>query len=264
MVLAHYKRGPTNQAKKTSLDHGLMNSLELEAIDIWKSYKKMNVLRNLSIQIMAGQSIGLIGPNGAGKTTFFHILAGLVSADRGEIFLNERNISTLSSESRAKLRITYLPQETSLFQGLSAEDNLKAILELHCPKEKRNQKCRKLLEEFSLTELRKRKARLLSGGEKQRLEIARALCCNPKFILLDEPLAGVDPIAVSAIENLIMKLKKQQIGVLISDHNIYELLKFVDKTYVMYKGEIIASGTPKHIAKNQLVRRYYLGKRFRI
>ncbi len=242
----------------------LPKSRMLEACGIWKSYKKLNVLQDLSVQVKEGESVGLIGPNGAGKTTFFYILAGLISADKGQVFLNKKDISSLSSEKRAGLRITYIPQETSLFQGLSVEDNLKSILELHHPKEEHQKRMNALLEDFSLSELRRRKAQLLSGGEKQRLEIARALCCNPQFMLLDEPLAGVDPIAVSEIETLISKLKKRRIGILISDHNIYELLRFVDKTYVMYKGAVIASGTPKHIAKNPLVRRYYLGNKFRI
>ncbi len=250
----------TKISSKTS---GAENRM-LEARAIWKSYQKLNVLQDLSIQVREGESVGLIGPNGAGKTTFFYILAGLISADKGRVFLNKKDISSLSSEKRADLRITYIPQETSLFQGLSVEDNLKSILELHHKKHERNEILNTLLEDFSLVELRSRKAQLLSGGEKQRLEIARALCCNPQFMLLDEPLAGIDPIAVSEIETLISKLKKRGIGILISDHNIYELLKFIDKTYVMYKGTIIAAGTPKQIAKNPLVRRYYLGNRFRI
>ena len=259
------KQGSSNQGlARSEGEKNLPKNRILEARGIWKSYRKLNVLQDLSLQVRAGESVGLIGPNGAGKTTFFYILAGLISADKGKVFLNGKDISSFSSEKRAELRITYIPQETSLFQGLSAEDNLKAILELHHPKRARKERLDELLADFSLTEIRNRKAQLLSGGEKQRLEIARALCCNPQFMLLDEPLAGVDPIAVSEIEAMITKLKKKKIGILISDHNIYELLKFVDKTYVMYKGALIATGAPKQIAKNPLVRQYYLGKRFRL
>ena len=236
----------------------------LEARAVGKSYGELSVLQDLSLSVSTGESVGLIGPNGAGKTTFFYILAGLARADKGSILLDGKDITAAGSAERARLRITYLPQEPSLFQGLSAEENLEAILELHYPKTERVARCRRLLEDFALTEVRTRKARMLSGGEQQRLEIARALCCNPRFMLLDEPLAGVDPIAVAEIERMIKNLKRRGIGILISDHNIYELLQFVDKTCVMYEGSIMASGSPKRIAKNPLVRRYYLGERFRI
>ncbi len=236
----------------------------LEAREVGKSYGELRVLHDLSLSVATGESVGLIGPNGAGKTTFFYILAGLARADRGSILLDGADITSAGSAARTRLRITYLPQEPSLFQGLSAQDNLEAILELHCPKAERAAQRRQLLEDFSLTEVRTRQARMLSGGEQQRLEIARALCCNPRFMLLDEPLAGVDPIAVADIERMVKRLKRRGIGILISDHNIYELLRFVDKTCVMYQGSIMASGTPKRVAKNPLVRRYYLGERFRI
>ena len=236
----------------------------LEARAVGKSYGELSVLRDLSLRVATGESVGLIGPNGAGKTTFFYILAGLARADEGSILLDGKDITAAGSAERSRLRITYLPQEPSLFQGLSAQDNLEAILELHCPKQERDARRRSLLEDFSLTDVRTRQARMLSGGEQQRLEIARALCCNPRFMLLDEPLAGVDPIAVADIERMVKKLKRRGIGILISDHNIYELLRFVDTTCVMYQGSIIASGSPKRVAKNPLVRRYYLGERFRL
>ncbi len=236
----------------------------LEARGVGKSYGELNVLRDLSLSVATGESVGLIGPNGAGKTTFFYILAGLARADKGSILLDGKDITAAGSAERTRLRITYLPQEPSLFQGLSAQDNLEAILQLHCPKSQRDARRSSLLEDFSLTEVRTRQARMLSGGEQQRLEIARALCCNPRFMLLDEPLAGVDPIAIADIERMIKKLKRRGIGILISDHNIYELLRFVDKTCVMYQGSVMASGSPKRVAKNPLVRQYYLGERFRI
>ena len=170
----------------------------LEAREVGKSYGELRVLHDLSLSVATGESVGLIGPNGAGKTTFFYILAGLARADRGSILLDGADITSAGSAARTRLRITYLPQEPSLFQGLSAQDNLEAILELHCPKAERAAQRRQLLEDFSLTEVRTRQARMLSGGEQQRLEIARALCCNPRFMLLDEPLAGVAPIACSS------------------------------------------------------------------
>ena len=233
--------------------------------NLGKSYKKRPVLRDVSIEVHRGEVVALLGPNGAGKTTCFYTIAGLVSPDSGTVFLDGRDITLLPMYRRAKLGIGYLPQEASIFRGLSVEDNIRAILELSIRDQaKRVQMLDELLAEFSITHLRRAPSISLSGGERRRVEIARCLANQPNFVLLDEPFAGVDPIAVGEIRTLVSHLKRRGIGVLITDHNVRETLEIVDRAYILHDGTVIKSGSPEEVVADKDVRRVYLGDRFTI
>ncbi len=228
-----------------------------------KAFRRREVVRGVDLEVRAGEIVGLLGPNGAGKTTTFYLIAGLIRPDAGEVFLNEEEITRLSLAERAKRGMTYLPQERSLFRDLTVEKNLLAVLEVagFRGKEKEERK-RRLLEEFDLVALADHSARTLSGGEARRVEIARAVAIEPDFILLDEPFAGVDPMIVGQLQLLLRELRQKGMGVLISDHNVRETLKICDRAYIMYEGEILASGSPEFIAENKAVREAYLGLDF--
>jgi lipopolysaccharide export system ATP-binding protein len=228
-----------------------------------KSFKRRPVLRNVNVSVQRGEAVGLLGPNGAGKTTCFYIITGLIAADTGIVSLDGRDITDLPMYRRARLGIGYLPQEASIFRGLTVEQNIRAILEIAEPApEMRNSKLETLMAEFSITHLRRAPAMALSGGERRRCEIARALATQPHFILLDEPLAGIDPIAVAEIRDLVGHLKDRGIGVLITDHNVREALDIVDRAYILHEGQVLMQGKPAEIVNNVDVRRVYLGDRF--
>jgi lipopolysaccharide export system ATP-binding protein len=235
----------------------------LKAENIGKSYASRKVVRNVSIEVSQGEIVGLLGPNGAGKTTIFYMLIGLVEPDYGAISINEDDVTHLPIYRRAKLGLGYLPQEPSIFRGLNVEDNIRAILEVNLPdKEAQDSKLEELLGDFSITHLRKAPSLSLSGGERRRLEIARALAANPKFILLDEPLAGIDPIAINDIRELIIKLKSRGIGVIITDHNVREALSVIDRGYIIYDGLVLMQGSSQEIVANEQVKKVYLGEQF--
>ncbi|MBP5399275.1 MAG: LPS export ABC transporter ATP-binding protein [Alphaproteobacteria bacterium] len=235
----------------------------LEVFNIGKKYKNRPVLRNVSLKVRRGEAVGLLGPNGAGKTTCFYCVMGLITPDYGDVHINGQDITDMPMYKRAKMGIGYLPQEASIFRSLSVEDNIKAILELVVENEdKRESMLEDLLNEFSIAHLRKSPAMALSGGERRRLEIARALASQPDFILLDEPLAGIDPIAVNEIRNLVSQLKHRGIGVLITDHNVRETLDITDRAYILHGGTVLMEGTPEEIVANEDVRRVYLGDNF--
>jgi lipopolysaccharide export system ATP-binding protein len=232
---------------------------------VWKSYKGRAVVRGVSLDLRRGEAVGLLGPNGAGKTTVFYMITGLVEADKGHIELDGHDITALPMYRRARLGIGYLPQEASIFRGLNVEDNIRAVLEVtERDKAKRERDLDELLEEFSITRLRKSPAIALSGGERRRLEIARALATRPSFMLLDEPFAGIDPIAVGDIQNLVRHLKERGIGVLITDHNVRETLGLIDRAYIIHSGQVLMEGSPNEIVSNPDVRRLYLGEEFRL
>ena len=237
----------------------------LAANGLGKHYKGRPVLRDVSLTVQRGEAVGLLGPNGAGKTTCFYIITGLVQPDAGSIVLDGHDITGLPMYRRARLGIGYLPQEASIFRGLTVENNIRAVLELvEDEPERREQLLEELLAEFSITHLRRSQALALSGGERRRVEIARALATQPHFILLDEPLAGIDPIAVGEIRDLVAQLKQRGIGVLITDHNVRETLDLVDRAYIIHEGRVLRSGTPAEIVEDEDVRRVYLGERFRL
>lgn len=232
---------------------------------IKKSYKSRQVVKGVSIEVKQGEIVGLLGPNGAGKTTSFYMIVGLVNPDEGNVYLDDKNITDYAMYKRSQLGIGYLPQEVSVFRKLSVEDNIMAILEM-TPMEdvKRKERLEELLEEFSLTHVRKTLGNRLSGGEKRRTEIARALATNPKFLLLDEPFAGVDPIAVEDIQGIVSDLKKKNIGILITDHNVQETLSITDRAYLLFEGSILKSGTAEELAADEQVRKVYLGRNFQL
>ena len=235
----------------------------LVAEKIGKSFKKRPVLRDVSISLRRGEIVGLLGPNGAGKTTCFYTMTGLLSPDYGEIKLDGEVITSLPMYRRARKGVGYMPQEASIFRGLNVENNIRTMLEVAEPlADKREARLEDLLAEFSITHLRRTPAMALSGGERRRVEIARALASNPSFILLDEPLAGIDPIAVGDIRELIIQLKARGIGILITDHNVRETLEIVDKAYILHDGLVLMTGTPSEIVAHNDVRRVYLGDRF--
>jgi lipopolysaccharide export system ATP-binding protein len=230
---------------------------------IRKTYKGRSVVNGVSVEVNQGEIVGLLGPNGAGKTTSFYMMVGLVRPDEGSVFLDDVEITKLPMYKRAQMGIGYLPQEVSVFRKLSVEDNIMAILEMtDMSKDERNEKLEQLLEEFSLTHIRKNLGNRLSGGEQRRTEIARALATNPKFVLLDEPFAGVDPIAVEDIQSIISALKKRNIGILITDHNVQETLSITDRAYLLFEGSILKSGTAEELASDEQVRKVYLGQNF--
>lgn len=230
---------------------------------VQKSYKKRLVVRGVSLAVGRGESVGLLGPNGAGKTTVFYMITGLVPADTGTITIDGRDVTRLPMYRRARLGIGYLPQEASIFRGLTVEQNIMAVLELVEPsRKKRKEKLDSLLEEFRITRLRKSPSIALSGGERRRCEIARALAAGPSFMLLDEPFAGIDPIAVGDIQELVRHLTERGIGVLITDHNVRETLSLIDRAYIIYDGQVLTQGKPEEIIANDDVRRVYLGDMF--
>jgi lipopolysaccharide export system ATP-binding protein len=239
--------------------------MKLRAENLVKQYKKRTVVKGVSYEVNQGEIVGLLGPNGAGKTTSFYMVVGLVEANGGKVYLDQNDISSLPMYKRAQLGIGYLPQEPSVFRKLSVEDNILAVLEMNnVPKEERAAKLEILLDEFSLQHVRKNRGDLLSGGERRRTEIARALAVNPKFILLDEPFAGVDPIAVEDIQSIVEKLKTKNIGILITDHNVQETLSIVDRAYLLFDGEILKAGNAEELAEDEQVRNVYLGQNFEL
>ena len=237
----------------------------LRIVNLRKSYRKRTVIRDVSIDLGRGEVVALLGPNGSGKTTCFYSIAGLVTPEGGQVIIDGREVTTLPMYRRAKLGIGYLPQEMSIFRGLSVEDNIKAILEIAVPdKKKQRDRLEELLSEFSIEHLRRAPALALSGGERRRAEIARCLAAGPKYVLLDEPFAGVDPIAVGEIRHLVADLKNRGIGVLITDHNVQETLQIVDRAYILHDGKVLMSGTTEEVIKDENVRRVYLGDSFRV
>ncbi len=230
-----------------------------------KSYKKRVVIRDVSLQLQQSEVVALLGPNGSGKTTTFYAIAGLVYSEGGSVSIDGRDVSNLPMYRRAKLGIGYLPQEMSIFRGMSVEDNIMSILDISQPsRRKRRERLEELLSEFSIEHLRRAPALALSGGERRRVEIARCLAAHPKYLLLDEPFAGVDPISVGDIRHLVADLKKRGIGVLITDHNVRETLEIVDRAYILHDGKVLMSGSPDEVVTNENVRRVYLGDNFRI
>ena len=237
----------------------------LRSENLNKKYKSRTVANNVSLQVQQGEIVGLLGPNGAGKTTSFYMIVGMVKPNSGKIFLDNIDITKEPMYRRAQLGIGYLPQEASVFRKLSIEDNLYAILEMtKLTKKEQQLKAEKLLDEFGLIHVRKNLGDQLSGGERRRTEIARALATDPKFILLDEPFAGVDPIAVEDIQHVVKKLKEKNIGILITDHNVHETLNITDRAYLLYSGSVIKSGTAEDLANDEQVRKVYLGENFEL
>ncbi len=239
--------------------------MQLRASSIEKSYRGRKVVNGISLEVNQGEIVGLLGPNGAGKTTSFYMIVGLVKPNGGQIFLEEKEITEYPMYQRAQNGIGYLAQEASVFRKMSVEDNILSVLQLTqlTPKQQRD-KMEALLEEFGLNHIRKNRGDLLSGGERRRTEIARALATDPKFVLLDEPFAGVDPVAVEDIQRIVAHLKNKNIGILITDHNVQETLAITDKTYLMFEGKILKAGTPEELAQDQMVRKVYLGQNFEL
>ena len=237
----------------------------LKIVNLRKSYRKRLVIRDVSLDLGRGEVVALLGPNGSGKTTCFYSIAGLVTPEGGQVIIDGRDVTSLPMYRRAKLGIGYLPQEMSIFRGMSVEDNIKAILEIAVPdRHKRDQRLEELLSEFSIEHLRRAPAMALSGGERRRAEIARCLAAGPKYVLLDEPFAGVDPIAVGEIRHLVADLKNRGIGVLITDHNVQETLQIVDRAYILHDGKVLMSGTTDEVVRDENVQRVYLGQVFRV
>jgi lipopolysaccharide export system ATP-binding protein len=235
----------------------------LIADNVVKSYKNRTVVKGVSVSVARGESVGLLGPNGAGKTTVFYMITGLVQADKGRVLIDGYDVTKLPMYRRARMGIGYLPQEASIFRGLSVEDNIRAVLEVTEPSRKeRDKQLDSLLEEFNIARLRKAPSIALSGGERRRVEIARALAGRPSYMLLDEPFAGIDPIAIGDIRALVRHLTKRGIGVLITDHNVRETLELIDRAYIIYEGRVLTEGTPQEIIANEEVRRVYLGDMF--
>jgi lipopolysaccharide export system ATP-binding protein len=257
LVAENFGRPGPSTARQSSPARGL------RGIGLGKSFKRRPVLRDVNVSVQRGEVVGLLGPNGAGKTTCFYIITGLIAADTGVVTLDGQDITDLPMYRRARRGIGYLPQEASIFRGLSVEQNIRAILEVVEPEpEEREAALNSLLDEFSITHLRRAPAMALSGGERRRCEIARALATQPHFILLDEPLAGIDPIAVGDIRDLIGHLKDRGIGVLITDHNVRETLEIVDRGYILHAGQVLMEGQPAEIVADADVRRVFLGDRF--
>lgn len=235
----------------------------LRAENLVKQYRKRKVVDNVSIEVNQGEIVGLLGPNGAGKTTTFYMVVGLIKPDEGQVFLDQVDITRYPMYKRAKNGIGYLPQEASVFRTLTVEDNILAVLEMtKLSKAEQKEKLELLLDEFGLNKVRKNEGRLLSGGERRRTEIARALAADPKFILLDEPFAGVDPIAVEDIQMIVRKLVEKNIGVLITDHNVHETLSITNRAYLLFEGKILKAGTAQELASDEMVRKVYLGQNF--
>ncbi len=239
--------------------------MQLRAELIEKAYKGRKVVKGISLAVSQGEIVGLLGPNGAGKTTSFYMIVGLIKPNNGSIFLDQTEITKFPMYRRAQQGIGYLAQEASVFRKLSVEDNILSVLQMTTlSKTEQKEKMESLLEEFGLTHIRKNRGDLLSGGERRRTEIARALATDPKFVLLDEPFAGVDPVAVEDIQRIVAHLKKKNIGILITDHNVQETLAITDKTYLMFEGSILKAGTPEELASDAMVRKVYLGQNFEL
>lgn len=239
--------------------------MKLHAEGLLKKYKSRVVVNNVSITVGQGEIVGLLGPNGAGKTTSFYMIVGLIKPNDGKIFLNDQDITDMPMYQRARLGIGYLAQEASVFRKLTVEENIMAPLEMRdVPKEERKRKVEQLLEEFSLTHVRKSLGGVLSGGERRRTEIARALAVDPAFVLLDEPFAGVDPIAVEEIQSIVARLRSKDIGILITDHNVDETLSITDRAYLMVEGKLFRQGTAQELADDPMVRKVYLGQNFQL
>jgi lipopolysaccharide export system ATP-binding protein len=239
--------------------------IKLRADNLVKIYKKRKVVNDISVHVEQGEIVGLLGPNGAGKTTTFYMIVGLIKPNEGRIFLEDEDITSLPMYKRAQLGIGYLAQEPSVFRKLTVEENIMAVLEMtKLPRKEQKEKMESLLEEFSLTHVRKNMGQVLSGGERRRTEIARALSVDPKFVLLDEPFAGVDPIAVEEIQTIVFKLKKKNIGILITDHNVNETLSITDRAYLMFEGKLLKAGTAEELAADEQVRKVYLGRNFEL
>ena len=243
----------------------LENDTGLQVTGPRKSYRKRIIIHDISLELRRGEVVALLGPNGSGKTTTFYSIAGLTSSDGGQVKIDGMDVTTMPMYRRARMGLSYLPQETSIFRGLNVEDNIKSILDISTPlKSERQAKLEKLLSDFRIEHLRRTPALALSGGERRRVEIARALATDPKYILLDEPFAGVDPISVNDVRNLVSELKSRSIGVLITDHNVRDTLKIVDRAYILHDGRVIVSGLPEDVVSNDNVRRVYLGNDFNI
>ncbi len=237
--------------------------MRLHTKELVKKYRSRVVVDHVSLDVNRGEIVGLLGPNGAGKTTTFYMVVGFIKPDAGQVFLDDRNITKIPMYKRSKMGIGYLPQEASVFRKLTVEDNLMAVLEMtKLKKQERRDKLEELLDEFHLQHVRKNNGDIISGGERRRTEIARALAVNPKFILLDEPFAGIDPIAVEDIQSIVVQLKKKNIGILITDHNVQETLSITDRAYLLFEGNILKSGTAEDLAADPQVRKVYLGKNF--
>ena len=261
MKLNNFEEKP---AVQRSFDLGnQLNTQTLKIKSISKIYEKRKVVNNVSLELKLGEAVGLLGPNGAGKTTCFYMIAGLIECDSGDIYLNNQRINHLPMYLRSRFGIGYLPQETSIFRGLTVEKNILSVLEIqNYTRDERNFRLEELLNEFNLSNIRNSYGETLSGGERRRTEVARALASNPKFILLDEPLAGIDPIAINDLKKLINQLKNKNIGVLITDHNVRETLGIVDNAYILFDGSVIKSGKPYEIKTDEMVRKVYLGNNF--
>ncbi len=239
--------------------------MKLRAENLVKTYKGRNVVKGISVEVNQGEIVGLLGPNGAGKTTSFYMIVGLIKPNSGNIILDKQNITKYPMYKRAQHGIGYLAQEASVFRKLSIEDNIMSVLELtKLSKKERQMKMESLIEEFGLNHIRKNRGDLLSGGERRRTEIARALATDPNFILLDEPFAGVDPVAVEDIQRIVAQLKDKNIGILITDHNVQETLAITDRTYLMFEGSILKHGIPEELAEDEMVRKVYLGQNFEL
>ena len=237
----------------------------LKAENLSKSYGNKQVVKNVSLNVQEGEVVGLLGPNGAGKTTSFYMIVGLIKANNGKVLLNDNNITNIPMYKRAKLGIGYLSQEASIFRKMSVKNNILSVLEMtNLSKKEQIYKCNQLIDEFGLEKVKDSNGDVLSGGERRRAEIARALSLDPKYILLDEPFAGVDPIAVEDVQNIIRKLKKKKIGILITDHNVHETLSITDRAYLLFEGSILKSGTANELANDKQVRKVYLGSNFEL
>jgi lipopolysaccharide export system ATP-binding protein len=239
--------------------------MRLRAENLIKQYKKRKVVNDMSLDVEQGEIVGLLGPNGAGKTTTFYMVVGLVKPDSGRVFLDDEEITGNAMYQRAQKGVGYLPQEASVFRDLTVEDNISAVLEMtNKSKEEQREKTESLIAEFGLQKVRKNLGKVLSGGERRRCEIARALATDPKFVLLDEPFAGVDPIAVEDIQEIVQQLVTKNIGVLITDHDVQATLNLVDRAYLLFEGRLLKKGTPKELAEDEMVRKVYLGKNFEL